>query len=311
MVKFILVFIFSIGVALASGTTKMIDFMVNGPGMLETLSKYGIRNSDAKIVEGYLSSSFVALGSKKSVTKSELKGLINKLPVTGQDSKIRKELELLLDKNEGDLKKEDIVTAVNHIIYLANRHGKSGIITCAECVNDNLAKDGFKFTVEKFRSSTPKKILNDLIPNNPADLQNFISSRMRRFGLGDYSKVTPDVIAPEEEKSFALFLGLMENGDSHFKKLAESIKKISTKNGNANLIDPSHPNKFWKVAIHDMSPEEMEAWTRTLDEVSLRSEKENVSPEHAFYKTLKEKAEGSESLMRKYKAIKSKRCFFK
>jgi predicted Zn-ribbon and HTH transcriptional regulator len=311
MTKFIIILIFTIEIAYAAGTIKLIDFMISSSGTVEVLSKYGIKGKDAKLVESYLSTSLSALGSKKSITKSELLGVISKLPVTGKDATVRKELQVLLDKSEGELKKEDIVTAVNHIIYLANRHGKSIVITCTECVNENLTKNGFKFTVENIKKISTKKILDEVIPNNPIDLQNYISSRMRRLGLGDYSKVTPGIIAPEEEKSFALFLGLMENGSPDIKKLIESVKKISTKNRKVNLIDSSNPNKFWKVAINDMSPEEIESWTKTLNEVSLRANKEKISPEDAFYKILKEKSEGNELLVSKYKLIKLKRCFFK
>ena len=98
--------------------------------------------------------------------------------------------------------------AINNIIYLANRHGRSVIITCADCVNTNLANAGFKFTVETIKNSSASKLLNDVIPRNPAQLNTFISGRMKRLGMGDYSKVTPDLVAPEDEKSLALFLGL-------------------------------------------------------------------------------------------------------
>jgi predicted Zn-ribbon and HTH transcriptional regulator len=297
--------------AFASGTTKLVDYMVSGSGLVEILSKYGVKGTDAKQVESYVGSALAALGSKKSLTKQELADALAKLPVTGPDANIRKELQLLLDKSEGEIKKEDVVKAVNNIIFLANRHGKSVIITCAECVRPGLAKEGFTFTVETIKNSSTVKILKDVIPNNPADLNTFISSRMKRLGMGDYSKVTPDLVSPSEEKSLALFIALAESGSSDQKELIAAIKRVSTRNGRTNIIDPKNPQKFWKIVADDMSPQDMNGWTKTLNEVSARAEKDNVSAEEAFNRTLREKAQGNDDLMRQYETLKAKRCFFK
>jgi predicted Zn-ribbon and HTH transcriptional regulator len=297
--------------AFASGTVKLVDFMLSGSGVVEVLGKYGIKGNDAKQVESYVGSALAALGSKKSLSKQELMDALSKLPVTGQDANVRKELQMLLDKSEGDLKKEDVVKAINNIIYLANRHGKSVIITCAECVNESLAKNGFKFTVETIKNSTTSQVLNNVIPKNPAELNSFISTRMRRLGMGDYSRVTPDMVAPSEEKSLALFLGLAESGSADQKALIAAIKKVSTRNGKTNIIDPKNPQKFWKIVADDMSSQDMNGWTKTLNEVAARAEKDNVTPEEAFYRTLKEKADGNDYLMKQYETLKAKRCFFK
>lgn len=295
----------------AAGATKLVDFMLSGSGVAEILGKHGIKGNDAKLVESYIASSLVALGSKKSLTKEELKNVLSKLPVAGPDATVRKELQVLLDKSEGEISKDDVVKAINNIIYLANRHGKSVIITCAECVNENLAKNGFKFTVENIKNSSSIKVLNEVLPKNPAELNTFISSRMRRMGLGDYSKVTPNQVSPSEEKSLALFLGLAESGSADQKALIASIKKLSTRNGKTNLLDPKNPQKFWKVVADDMSPQDMSGWTKTLNEVASRAEKDGVATEEAFYRTLKQKAQGNDYLMKQYETLKAKRCFFK
>lgn len=294
-----------------AGSAKLVDYVVSGSGIVEILGKYGINGNDAKMVESYVGSALSALTSKKNLTKQELSQAIAKLPVTGADANVRKELQLLLDKSEGQLTKEDVVKTVNNIIYLANRHGKSVIITCAECVNDNLAKNGFKFTVENIKNASAAKVLNEVLPKNPVELNTFISSRMRRLGLGDYSKVTPDIVAPSEEKSLALFLGLAESGTPDQKALISAIKKVSTRNGKTNIIDPKNPQKFWKIVADDMSATDMNGWTKTLNEVASRAEKDNVTTEEAFYRTLKEKAQGNEALMKNYETLKAKRCFFR
>ncbi|MFA6238402.1 MAG: hypothetical protein WC635_13800, partial [Bacteriovorax sp.] len=291
----------------AAGAVKLVDFMISGSGVVEILGKYGIKGNDAKMVESYMASSLMALGSKKSLTGEELKVVLSKLPVTGPDASIRKELQILLDKSEGTISKDDVVKAINNIIYLANRHGKSVIITCAECVNENLAKNGFKFTVENIKNASSVKVLNEVLPKNPAELNTFIASRMRRMGMGDYSKVTPDLVSPSEEKSLALFLGLAESGNSDQKALIASIKKLSTTNGKTNLLNPKNPHKFWKVVADDMSPQDMSGWTKTLNEVANRAQKDGISTEEAFYRTLKDKSENNEYLLKQYETLKAKR----
>ena len=153
MYKYLLVLCLSINMAYASAV-KLADYLVSASGVTEILAKHGIKGNDAKQVQSYVASSLAALGSKGSnLSKEELLAVLSKLPVTGQDATMRKSLQVLLDKPEATIKKSDVVEAINNIIYLANRHGKSVIITCAECVNENLAKDGFKFTVETIKNS--------------------------------------------------------------------------------------------------------------------------------------------------------------
>ena len=134
---------------------------------------------------------------------------------------------------------------------------------------------------------------------------------MKRLGMGDYSKVTPTSVLPEDEKSLALFLGLAESGSAEQKALINSIKKLSTKNGKVNIIDPKNPHKFWKILADDMSAQDMAGWTKTLEEVSVRAQKDGVTAEEAFYRTLKEKAQGNEYLTKQYETLKAKKCFFR
>ena len=309
MLKYLLIFSLALNVSYASGV-KLVDYLVSSSGITEILAKHGIKGNDAKQVQSYVASSLAALGNKSSLTKQELADVLVKLPVAGADANVRKGLQMLLDTPADQIKKQDVVNAINNIIYLANRH-RSVIITCSECVNENLSKAGFKFTVETVKNASSTKLLKDVIPNNPAQLNTFISTRMKKAGMGDYSKVTPDLVAPEDEKSLALFLGLAESGSAEQKALIASIKKLSTKNGKTNIIDPKNPHKFWKIVADDMSSQDMAGWTRTLDEVSARAAKDNVSAEEAFYRTLKDKAQGNEYLTKQYETLKAKKCFFK
>lgn len=310
MYKYLLILCLSINVSFASAV-KLVDYLVSGSGITEILAKQGIKGNDAKQVQSYVAASIAALGNKSTLTKEELLKVLSNLPVTGKDADLRKGLQMILDTPAEKIQKKDVVNAINNLIYLANRHGKSVIITCAECVNERLAKDGFTFTVEAVKNASAQKLLNDVIPKNPAQLNTFISGRMKRLGMGDYSKVTPDVVAPEDEKTLALFLGLAESGSADQKALIAAIKKVSTKNGKVNIIDPKNPHKFWKVLADDMTPQDMAGWTKTMEEVAARAEADKVTAEEAFYRTLKDKASGNEYLTKQYETLKAKKCFFK
>ena len=294
-----------------AGTVKLIDFMVSSSGLTELMAKNGFQGTDIKQVDNYVFTSLSSLGSGKKLSQKELSELLVKLPVTGEDAKIRKELQVLLDKSESSIKKEDVVKAVNSIIYLSYRYGKTMIITCADCVSDSLAKSGFKFTVENIQNAGSVKLLADVIPSNPKDLHLFITSKAKRLGFGEYSKISANFILPEEEKSLALFLALTESGNTVYKEFGEVIKGLSTQGKTTNIFNARNPNKLWKMISADVSEEQISKMTVLLKEVDQVIKKDNVTIEEAFNQVLKKRSEMSEDLFQKFKNIKAKRCFFK
>lgn len=312
MIKYLIILSLTANLALASGTTKLVDYVISSSGVVELLTKYGVKSSDAQLVKGYLGSALASLNSgKKALTREEFQKLLSNLPVTGTDANIRMGLQKLLDTPEAQIEKKDVIGVINNIIYLANRHGKSFIITCSDCMNESLAKEGFKFTVETVKNVKSVELLTNVIPSNPTELNKFVGARMRKLGMGDYSKVTPDLVAPTEEKSLALFLALAESGSKEQKDFIDAVKRVSTTNGKVNIIDPKNPHKFWREIADEMSPETMKGWTSTLNEVAEKRAKEGLSAEDAFYKVLKEKADANPELKKQYEALKAKRCFFK
>lgn len=293
----------------AAGAVKLVDYMISNSGLTELLAKNGIQGIDAKQVESYVATSIGSFGSGKTLTQKEFAEVLSKIPATGEDATLRKRLQVLLDKSDADIKKEDVVEAVNNIIYLANRYGKSVIITCADCVSDSLTKSGFKFTVENIKNAGSAKLLADVIPNNPKDLNKFITSKAKRLGFGDYSKVSPSYISPEEEKSLALFLALAESGNSVQKDFALAIKELSTDSRGTNIFNTANPNKLWKFVTTDTSDDQVSRMTVLLTETKKSTDKKTI--EDAFIDVLKKKSEASDELFQKFKSIKAKRCFFK
>lgn len=291
-----------------AGTVKLVDYMISSSGLTELLSKNGIKGVDAKQVESYVATSISSFGAGKTLTQKEFAEVLSKIPATGEDATIRKKLQLLLDKSDANIKKEDVVEAVNSILYLANRYGKSVVVTCADCVSDSLTKNGFKFTVENIKNAGSAKLLADVIPSNPKDLNSFIRSKSKRLGFGDYSKVSAQFITASEEKSLALFLALAESGSVAHKDFAAIIKKLSKD----NLFNPRDPNKLWKIVTSDVSDEHIVRMTSLLNEVdAVLAKEKNMKIEEAFYQVLKKRSEASGELFQKFKNIKAKRCFFK
>ncbi len=308
----VLLTLFTSLTAFASGV-KLIDYMVSSSGVSEMLSKFSIKGSDAQQVKSYVSASLNALNIQSATpTKKDILDSLAKIPMTGEDASTRAKLQVLLDKPDAQLTKDDFVTAVNHLIYLANRHGKNGsvIISCADCVNENLAKAGFKFTVEEIKNTNIKTAIASL-PNDPKKLNDRISSNVRKLGFGNYSRVTPDQVAPEEEKSFATFLELATVGTKDQKELIKAIADVSrNEKGSVDMFNANNSHKLWKLLTTEMSPEDMGDWTNLLKNVA-EAGKGKSSKKEAFYSELERIAGDNPSKKQMIDELKKKGCFFK
>jgi hypothetical protein len=150
MYKYLLILCLTINVSFAAGA-RLIDFLVTSSGVSEILAKKGIAvGSDSKEVQSYVASSLKALGVQNgSSSKDQLMRVLGSIPPgTQREMDMNTGLQRLLESDVGALKKDQVVSAINSLIYIANKNGKSTVITCAECVNDTLAKQGFKFSID-------------------------------------------------------------------------------------------------------------------------------------------------------------------
>ncbi|WP_372651128.1 hypothetical protein [Halobacteriovorax sp.] len=309
----ILVLILSLNTAYAAGG-KLIDYLIFDSGVAEILTKNGVDAIAIPRVKRYVSNSLQALNfSGKTPTKAELKEILNGLSGTSQDLKIKKSLLALLDKPEDKIKKQDVVNAINSLIFLANRHGSTGstMLACAQCVSDVLSKNGFKFTLEEINNTTAKKVLDQTLPKQPRQLTNYINTKMAKFNFGDLSRVTPKMLRPEEEKSLGLFLGLAEAGNKKQKALIEAVREFSTdQNGVTNLIDSRNPHTFWKLFSEDMDDETVEGWTKIIKEANANADGQ-TNKQEAFYTALKKRAGDDEYMNDQLEFLKKKSCFFR
>ncbi|MBT7609370.1 MAG: hypothetical protein HN576_06420 [Bacteriovoracaceae bacterium] len=317
MQQLLLVFIFSLLFAVtsyAAGAGKLIDFLVNDTGIIELLGSKGIKGAAATRAKKYvmLSLSSLNMMGDRVPTKIELKKIITSISGSADDLKIKKQLTELLDRPSEQLSKKDVVSAMNNLIWLANRHGKRGaiVLACSACVSESLSRHGFKFTLEVLNDSAAKRVLNDVLPRRPRDLRNFLNEKMTSLGLGDFSRATRDLIAPEEERSLGLFLGLYEHGSKSQKELIESILEVSKRpDGKVELLDPKNPHKLWKLFTEDLDQDELVDWSKMLKKVA-RDSSSDESKKDAFFAYLKRRAGDDPTMNEWLNKIKIKKCFF-
>ena len=315
MYKYLLLLSLTINASYAAGV-KLVEEMANASGLTKVLTSNGISGKDATEAKKLLEVSLSALGVKVSgskITEADIKKAISNLKLTGEDANKRKALQLLLDKPSQEIKKEDVVNAINNIAYLASRQkqgdSKSAVFLCTTgCSIDGLSRHGFTFSVQTINNSSTLKTFNEVANATPAAL----SGRMKKLGLGDYSKVNPKLVAPGEEKSFALFVAIAEVGTPEQKELVDVIKKLSTNNnGETRVIDPKNPHRLWKIVTEEnMSAKETKSWTEVLEEVNVLAKKENLTAQDAFYRTFDKKAGNNKELRELYDQMKKKNCFF-
>jgi len=300
----------------AAGAGKLIDVLVNDSGLIELLGKKGIKGAAAKRASDYVTLSWKSLNQfgDRLPTKTEIKRILASISGSSEDIKIRNALKEVLDKPADNMSKKDVVSAINNLIWLANRHGKRGaiVLACSACVSDTLSSHGFRFTLEVLQNASAVRVLNDVLPRNPRSLKNFITERMGTLGMGDFSRATNDLVGAEEERALGLFLGLAEYGTAQEKKLVEAILEVSkTPEGKVELLNPKNPHKLWKLfSDPNFDKESIDSWTDMLNQVAKNSDGQEGKKD-AFFKYLKRRAGDDPILNDKLDKIRAKKCFFR
>lgn len=300
--------------ASASGVGRLVDFLVTDSGVMEALSKNGIYAQEANYVRSSINRSLKALsfGSNK-LDAQNLIDLLNQLPVSGRDVKLRSELMDVLKTSSARVSSDDFIQAINHLIYLSNRYSvrSSSVLACSECVSGALAARGFKFLMEDVNNLNAKKVLTEILPNDPKQLRQYIQTQMRLQGLGDFSRVTTDLVAPQEERSLALFLALKENGSSSQRNFISAVEQLSRNSkGELQLFQPERPHKLWRLFSEELSDKQIEGFTRLIREVDQLSRDLNISLKEAFGRVLEKRAGGDKLLSQRAQQLQRQNCFF-
>ncbi|MCF8059977.1 MAG: hypothetical protein K9K67_11820 [Bacteriovoracaceae bacterium] len=302
----------------AVGGGKLLDLLLNESGLVELLTKNGIEGAAAAQVKSYVKNSILSLSVGSNMPSGEaLLTIIKGLENTPADRRVKANLLKVLDKNADELKKADIVDAVNDLIFLANRHGVRGslVLACSECVNNALFSHGFRFTLEEVTQSSVRQLLeSNVIPREPRALSQFISNKMTRLGMGSFNRASADLVAPEEEKALAIFLALADKGSpatAAQREFIDSVVAVSTvPGGEVKLLNPENPHKFWKLFDDSENTDNVLAGYATILKETAEEAKTSVNKKEAFYDVLQRSAGDSEEATLSVNAIRMKNCFF-
>jgi hypothetical protein len=301
---------FSYGSAL-----RLIDFLAYQSGVKDVLSRVGVRGEAQKQVSNYVTKSiYVLSSSKKEITPKSLRQLITNLGVSPEDEAIKKRLLAKLNKVDSKITKEDVTSAINDLIYLSSRHGSrsTAIMACTQCVSESLAKHNFKYTFDTLKNKESQNVLKFMIPRNSKSLSLFVKNNLRKkeLNFGGFTSKSITMIAKDEEKAMALFLGLARQGNATQKAYVEAVRNISTDlRGQVYLLNPKNAHKLWKVPSTQISDEKLKKLTKLLNEVAVNS-RNSVNKKEVFFSLLSKRAGDDPSLKRRVKILKDKDCFF-
>ena len=295
----------------AWASEQLSDILLSSNKLSATLTKFDVKNSDARTIAKYTATSLHSLSTKKLMNEKELKFILSSSKNFKQDFKIKNELKTLIEKKAADITKDELMAAINNIIYLSHRYSEKNIINYSDCTNESDSIYGLKYSVVEIKNTRILKMLQEVIPNNPKDLNQFITLKMKKFKMGSLPKPNSPQLFAFEVKSLALFLALAEFGTNEQKEFVAAVRKLSSSQGRTQLFDNKNPHKFWKVFSGDVSEADVKSWTATIEDTTTKILSKKISPEEAFYKVLKEKAQNNSFLLRQLETLKSKRCFFK
>lgn len=320
MKKLILTLALMINAAYAGLTSILIDNIASKAELVRVLGDKGVSGQDAEQVQAYVSNALKSLNTTNSqLTRESIAKIIESLPATGSDAALKRELQVILGKSEGKLSKSDLVKAVNNLIYLANRYGKkdSLLLTCASCGGSSLEAHGFKFAYQSPKDAVAQSVVSLTVPKDAKQLNSFISSTMERLNVGKWANATKELVKDGEEREFATFLALSQNGTREQKAYAKAVFEISRRpDGSISLLDSGNPHRLWKVITDpETTPEYLTSMTKLLSDVATDGKKE-ADKEVAFFRALdKNIAAEKDPAVRKQKVearnqLAAKKCFF-
>ncbi len=293
---------------------KLAEFLVSDSGVVEMLSRRAVDQEIIPSVKSYVRNALLAIGTNKqkpsadNLIKAIEKMRVNKVKYP-EDYTKKMALIKLLKKDAKEVSEQDLKDAINNLIYLANRRGNKtkAMISCAQCVNEQLANNGFVYT---FDTITDKKIgsLINTIPKDPRSrLVNVIKPGLKKIGG---SKSYMGLVEPSEDKALSLFIKVLQNGTEKQKKLANAVLNVSKdSSGKTLLLNKKNKHKLWKLFVEDMSDDVMDGWIDILEKTSKKADA-GGSYKQAFHETLEEIAGENDELQKHFKFIKDHNCFF-
>lgn len=300
----------------ASAGLRLLDGLLSSQQVTRLLINNGIDSVSAEGVQNSVMISWRALsGGEVPTSPAQAQNLLRSLNISDpQDQALRNQLNSLLMRPLDEISGDDLTLAINNLIYLANRHGQNNaaVLACSSCVNPGLRNSGVNNVFQTITNPQTLNILENIIPQNPRALQNFISSRMRSLNWGDFSRAPRNLVPPEKERSLAVFIAMAEHGTQRQQEFVRAVIAVSTTpDGETILLNPRNPHRLWALfSQEDMSDETLSGWIRILREVAEEGSEE-VSKEDAFFRVLARQAEGDPAAIAAKRAMREQNCFFR
>lgn len=303
-----------------AGGGKVIDLLLSETGIMKVLTKSGFKHANAEVAHSQLKLAIKSLvGDADILPKEGLLKAIGEIENTPANREVKIELAKILNKRGDDVSKEDMVNLLNNLVLLAGVKG-SLVTACGECAAGPLAADGVKVALKQITDDSVLKLINkNVIPNSPRKLNQFISNRMERLGLGDFSKVSKDMVPEGDKEALAIFLAMADKNSPANpiqRKFIESVMNFSKDGKKVDLFNPANPHKFWSSFSNtdmdnDLFAELTEVLNKAADDAS-----DVGSRRQAFYDVLERRAEAikdpkrKEIILSRVKSIEEKSCFF-
>ncbi len=300
---------------------KVIDLLLSETGLMKVLAKNGFEKANARAAQSQLELAIKSLiGDTDVIPKDGLLKAIGEIENTPANREVKIELAKILNKSEDEVTQEDIASLLNNLVLLAGVKG-SLVTACGECAAGPLAAKGVKVALKEITDESVLQLINkNVIPNSPRKLNQFISDRMERLGLGDFSKVSSDIVTEGDKEALAIFLAMADKSSPATqvqRKFIEAVMNFSKEGDRVDLFSPANPHKFWNsFSNSDMDNDLLVELTEVLNKAAddagdLGSRKD------AFYDVLEGRAEAikdskqRELVMSRVKSIEEKSCFFK
>jgi hypothetical protein len=284
-------------------------------GASELLGAHGVnREAMGSVRQSVENSLNTLMPNQNQVNIEQLKNAIRNLPLMEEDKATQAQLLERLDQRAANLQYDDMVETINIMIYLSNRYGarSSTLMTCTSCTQQAARQAGFRFAVESLQAEHGSSLLAQSIPNGPRELNQYISRLLTKHNLGSLRAVTKEMLPSEDERSFALFLTMIEQGSPAQKAFAQEVLEISRNPQTSNIelfnIDNSH--SLWKILTWNLNDDSLLAMRRVLMDANAEGANQ-VSKEDAFFRVLEKMHAGDEKSLEHVAALRTNNCLFR
>lgn len=300
---------------------KIIDLILSETGLIKILTQSGFEKMNIRSAKSQIELSITSLiGKNDVVSKEALLKAIGEIDNTPANREIKQSLAKILNKQGDDVSKGDVVELMNNMILLAGVKG-SLVTACGECAAGPLASEGVKVALREITDDSILELVNkNVIPNSPRELSKFISNRMGRLGLGDFSKVSKDLIPDQDKEALAIFLALADKNSpatSAQRSYIQSVLDFSKNGDQVDLFSADNPHRFWAIfsdnEVNDNLLNELSTvLKKASDDTSDVAERKD-----AFYAALERRVDSisdpqaKKAMMDDIDSLKTKSCFFK